>query len=750
MKNPLNKRLPRELKGEFGKYLVIFLFMTLTIGFVSGFLVAGGSMKTAYDNSFDKYNIEYGHFILENQADAKLVEILENEGVKIYSDFYKDVDTDTNFDGKTDSTLRVFKNRENVNKVCLMKGKLPGNANEISIDRMYADNNNVHIGDYIEADNKKLKVVGLVALPDYSALFSDNTDMMFDAVKFGVGIMNDSGYEEIEHKITYSYSWLYDEQPKSETEEKTKADEFMKVLAQNALIRAYIPRYENMAIQFTGDDMGSDKSMMIVLLYILIVILAFVFSVTINHTITKEASEIGTLRASGYSRTEIVMHYIMLPMLISSMAALTGNVLGYTVFKNLVVSMYYGSYSLPTYETIWNGEAFVLTTIVPMIIMFIINLVSLVNKMSLTPLQFIRHDLSRAKRKRTVKLPNFNFFDRFRLRIIFQNKASYITLFIGIVFANIILLFGMMMSPLLAKYQEEIVDNMLAQYQYVLKVPMEVDDQNAEKYCVTNLEIENEFEGEEINIYGIEDNSDYLDANLNGGFYISEGFAEKYNLKKGDTIKLKEPYGNKVYKFKVKGFVNYPAALTVFMSREKFNDVFGQDKDFYNGYFTNRELKIDENYIATCITRDDLTKTSRQLTVSMGKMFYMINVFAVVLFALLIYLLTKLIIERNSISISTVKILGYNNGEIGRLYLLATTWVVIVSIVLSLVISTKVIDLIYYEMMKEYSGWLTFYIEPAIYGEMFIMGMVVYIVIAVMQFRKIKKIPMEQALKIVE
>ena len=145
-----------------------------------------------------------------------------------------------------------------------------------------------------------------------------------------------------------------------------------------------------------------------------------------------------------------------------------------------------------------------------------------------------------------------------------------------------------------------------------------------------------------------------------------------------------------------------------------------------------------------------MTKTSRQLTVSMGKMFYMINVFAVVLFALLIYLLTKLIIERNSISISTVKILGYNNGEIGRLYLLATTWVVIVSIVLSLVISTKVIDLIYYEMMKEYSGWLTFYIEPAIYGEMFIMGMVVYIVIAVMQFRKIKKIPMEQALKIVE
>ncbi len=43
MKNPLTKRLPREFRKEFGKYLVIFLLL-ITIGFVSGFLVADGSM----------------------------------------------------------------------------------------------------------------------------------------------------------------------------------------------------------------------------------------------------------------------------------------------------------------------------------------------------------------------------------------------------------------------------------------------------------------------------------------------------------------------------------------------------------------------------------------------------------------------------------------------------------------------------------------------------------------------------------
>ena len=58
MKNPLRKRLLRELRQEMGKYLVVFILMVATIGFVSGFLVADGSMLTAYDNSFEKYNIE--------------------------------------------------------------------------------------------------------------------------------------------------------------------------------------------------------------------------------------------------------------------------------------------------------------------------------------------------------------------------------------------------------------------------------------------------------------------------------------------------------------------------------------------------------------------------------------------------------------------------------------------------------------------------------------------------------------------
>ena len=147
--------------------------------------------------------------------------------------------------------------------------------------------------------------------------------------------------------------------------------------------------------------------------------------------------------------------------------------------------MYYGSYSLPTYETRWNADAFILTTVVPVVIMLGINLILISGKLRLSPLKFLRHDLSASKRKKAVRLPDFKFFNRFRLRIILQNKSSYLTLFIGIFFANVLLLFGMMMKPLLDHYQEEILKNMIAPYQYVLNVPEEPDED--EKYTVMGM-----------------------------------------------------------------------------------------------------------------------------------------------------------------------------------------------------------------------------------------------------------------------
>ena len=45
----------------------------------------------------------------------------------------------------------------------------------------------------------------------------------------------------------------------------------------------------------------------------------------------------------------------------------------------------------------------------------------------------------------------------------------------------------------------------------------------------------------------------------------------------------------------------------------------------------------------------------------------LVNGFAIAIYMILIYLLSKIIIEKNAQSISMTKILGYTNGEISRL-----------------------------------------------------------------------------------
>ena len=193
MKNPLNKRLPRELKSEFGKYLVLFIFLVGMIALVSGFLVADGSMLKAYEQSFEKYNIEDGNFELDEEASDGTLQKIEQDGVTVYPNYYIEEETKD-----VDSTLRIFKPRTDVDKVCLMQGKMPEKADEIAIDRMYADNNELKVGDDLKVGKQSLKITGLVALSDYSALFSNTSDMMFDATKFGVAIMTEDGFATLD------------------------------------------------------------------------------------------------------------------------------------------------------------------------------------------------------------------------------------------------------------------------------------------------------------------------------------------------------------------------------------------------------------------------------------------------------------------------------------------------------------------------------------------------------------------------
>mgnify|MGYP002532500739 CR=1 FL=1 len=212
-----------------------------------------------------------------------------------------------------------------------------------------------------------------------------------------------------------------------------------------------------------------------------------------------------------------------------------------------------------------------------------------------------------------------------------------------------------------------------------------------------------------------------------------------------------EKYENKQYTFTIAGIYDQCVNIAVFMPIENYRMVFELDEEAFSGYFSNEELTdLSEDDIATVITERDITKMCDQLDHSMGSYMDYFQILCILLSAVLIYLLTKLIIEKNENAISMTKILGYENKEIASLYLLSTTIVVVIEDAVSVVLGAFVMNLAWKAILFSYSGWFAFVIQPAGYVKMFAFVLIGYLFVMILDFMRIKKIPMDQALKNVE
>lgn len=803
--NPLRKRLFREMKKDWKKYFVLFLLMVFMIGLASGIDVGNDSMMAAIDESYEKYSIENGHFELRSKPTPELLKEIENEGITVYEQFYKDLSESRKApiektEDDKDVTVRIFKIRTEVNRACLMKGAMPEKAGEIAIDKNHADANKIRVGDTLYIGEEAFTVSGLISSSDYTTLFKKNSDFMFNAIDFDIAVVTPEAWESLPSSIFYQYAFMYNEAPATDSEQKEKADalmeklavlsatggftdeketaeelknkiqsqdpETMQILSEKAgsinELTDFVPEYANQAIHFAPEDMGSDKAMMSVLAYVFIGVLAFIFAITTSNTITSESAVIGTLRATGYTRGEILRHYMLVPIIVTLLASAAGNAVGYTIFKDAAVALYYNSYSLVTYETRWNMDAFLTTTILPMLLMMLINFIVIYRKLRLSPLRFLRKDLRSSKRKKAMRLPSWSFLKRFRLRILFDNMGGYLVLFVGIAFVMLMLAFSIGLPETLDHYKGQMDENLISNYQYVLKGYKDEEgnviatsEESAEKYSVTSLEtIGGAHKGEEISVYGYENQSQYIrigEALSGNEVWISSPYQKKFMLKVGDTITLKEKYEDKSYDFVIRGIYDYDGALCVFLPQENFNKTFGLDADAFTGFLSNNAISdIDYENIYTVVTLEEVMSIATQLDHSMGGMMDMVAWVCLVMAILMMYLLTKIIIEKNSTSISMVKVLGYENKEINSLYILLTSLVVIVSAIATAALAILGLAGVFRLYMNSLNGWFDVYISPMGIAKMILILVVSYAIVAIFDMMRIKKIPLSEALKNVE
>ena len=497
---PLAKRLPRELRRNIGKYLGIFLLMCGSIALTSGFLLAAHSIGCLIDNMRDEYTIEDGRVTTSFEAIDDQIHAAEDAaedvgGVTLYKNVSIDaiIKKSTGDDG-TKRTLRTYTHRTNIDIASYCEGSKPQADDEIAIDRVFAKNNELTVGDTVELDGRDYTICGIMTQPDSQALFLNNSDFTVNTITYGVAEVTDAGFAALQDaggSPAYTYSFIFNERNLS-VADRTDAEKDMVEALENADARVddLIDADSNQGIGYARDDVDGDSMMWTTLLDIIIVIMAFVFVVLTDATIEEESAIIGTLLASGYRRREIVLHYLALPAIVGILAALLGCALGVTFFTEPMRNLYYGSYSLPPFQVYWSWEIFVKCAVVPAAALILITLVGLLRKMGKTPLQFLRHEASgKSGTKRGLRLPErMGFVSRFRLRVFLRNLGNFATLFVGIAFASLLLLFGLAILPTMTHYADNLETSLVAEHQYTLKAPLELEGSDQEREQWTALE----------------------------------------------------------------------------------------------------------------------------------------------------------------------------------------------------------------------------------------------------------------------
>lgn len=310
---PLAKRLPRELKNNIGKYLGIFLLMCGAIALTSGFLLAAHSISQIIDGMHSEYTIEDGRLTTsfeatDNQLQAARDAAEDVGGVTLFDNYSIDAAITLPNDDGTKRTLRTYKHRTQVDIAAYCEGSEPATENEVAIDRVFAKNNDIHVGDTVDLEGSAYTVCGIMTQPDSQALFLNNSDFTVNTITYGVAEVSPAGFEALKDAggaPTYTYSFTFANRNLSVADRTDAEKDMAEAMADaDANIDDLTDASANQGIGYAADDVEGDSAMWTTLLYIIIVIMAFVFVVLTNATIEQESAIIGTLLASGYRRSE--------------------------------------------------------------------------------------------------------------------------------------------------------------------------------------------------------------------------------------------------------------------------------------------------------------------------------------------------------------------------------------------------------------------------------------------------------------
>ncbi|MDO4283659.1 MAG: FtsX-like permease family protein [Clostridia bacterium] len=525
---------------------------------------------------------------------------------------------------------------------------------------------------------------------------------------------------------------------------------------------------------------------------IFFIVAALVSLTSMTRMIEEQRSQIGTMKALGYERKQIMSKYLCYSLIATLIGCIIGIVLGVELLPRIVFSVYSIMYNIPKLVIQYN-YVYILTAVL-LSITCTCGATAFVCWQSLkeVPATLMRPKSPKTgKRIFLEKMPfiwkRINFSNKVTARNIFRYKKRFLMTVIGIGGCTALLLTGFglreaITSMVPTQYREIFTYNL--QISYKDKVSEEdkskFEEELIGKYGVKSFirgsQIAMEFEANDITKSGFllvatnsSDLSEYVNLRNretkeqcildNDNVIITEKLAKLLNVKEGDTIIIRN-IDNEEVEVNIAAISENYILHYVCMSSELYEKLYDRMPKYNNllvksDEFTEEEeeenLKqiLDNDMISSAQYSRGLTKSIVEAMNSLDSVVYVLIVSAGALAFVVLYNLSNINIGERMRELATIKVLGFYDKEVEKYVYKENVLLTIIGIAVgiimgyflnSYVVTTCEVDLVMFTRELSWTSILMAIVITIIFA---------WIVNFVTRF-SLKKIDMIESLKSIE
>lgn len=752
----LRKSILRQFKEKKFQFIGVTILLIVSIMLYVSMSMGISTLDNRNAQFKDEYSQEDFHMILSNEIPSNQLSRWEDKFDLILEERrYGDLPY-TN----EDTTLRLFSLTNEINIPYASEGALPQEAGEVALSPVFAKEQNIEVGDEIEVNGDALEVTGFVYLPDYIYILERESDLLSDPSTFGIGVTTERTLLSVADQTV--------SQVLGDGASVQARDAFKSTVTEDYSLLKWLNQEENPRIQFVESEIESSQKLITTLPLFILALSVLMVLMIMKRRLEMQRKEIGTLKALGYRNRELIRHYMMYAAFIG----LLGSLLGVAAGAGLsipITDLYSNYFNLPSISYFdWDPKVLVIGFVIPNVILLLMTYFVIRKPLQQSPLDLLRpKDTAAGKKSMLERLPLLNkgsFMTRFRTRLLARSKARAVYILLGVMFSSILLIFGATMYKGMdgivdATYKEILTYNYAAHYKTLQE---ETPSQGESPFTAAEAEI-SEVNGEKIDsidqqsmIYGLEPDTDQihlkteegklLNSKLKEGVILSEPFASALGLAEGDTITLTNAYNSNTLKKKVQGIASVYIGFSIYDERGEVNKFLGYPEEVYTGKWTNKEPENSEN-VLFIENKQDIIENFESTSALTRYSVFGIAGFAFLIGVIVLTLITNLIVEENSPSISLFKVMGYTDKEVSKLIINVYTPIVLIGFILSVPIGILSIDQLMNSLVEQTGFAMPVHLSPLMIGMSLVTILFTYYVSLTLSRRKLKKVSLQEALK---